>query len=89
MIIKTTGVAVALVSALGAFIGAGVAWASQPVIRGCVGSSVSAAAHQPGPFGQFVTGLARDPESRPGISDNVHLLAAGAYSDEEFVNTCN
>jgi hypothetical protein len=50
---------------------------------------VSDAAHQPGPFGQFVSGLAHDPESHPGISDNVHTLAAGGYSDDEFVNTCN
>ena len=69
-------------------VGGGAARADQPVVRG-VGSSVRVAAQQPGPFGQFVAGLARDLESRPGISDNMHTLAAGGYSDDEFVNTCN
>ena len=65
------------------------AWADQPAVRGCVGSSISAAAQQPGPFGQFIAGLARDPESAPGIADDEHTLAAGGYSDDQFVNTCN
>jgi hypothetical protein len=87
--IKKSFTVVALALAVSTIWGAGAAWASQPAVRGCVGSSVSAAAHQPGTFGQFVSGLAHDPESHPGISDNVHTLAAGGYSDDEFVNTCN
>src|SRR4029453_2983421 len=45
--------------------GTGAAGAGQPAVRGCVGSSVSDAAHQPGPVGQFVSGLAHDPEPHP------------------------
>jgi hypothetical protein len=87
--IKKSFAVVALAMSVTTMWGAGAAWAAQPAVRGCVGSSVSAAAHQPGPFGQFVSGLARDPESPPGVSDNVHTLASGGYSDDEFINTCN
>jgi hypothetical protein len=88
MIKKACGAA-ALVLTVGMAYGTTAAWADQPVVRGCVGSSISAAAQQPGPFGQFVADLAQDPESHPGISDNVRTLAAGGYSDDEFVNACN
>lgn len=38
---------------------------------------------------QFISGLARDAESQPGVADNEHALAAGGYTDEQFINTCN
>jgi hypothetical protein len=63
--------------------------AAQPVVRGCVGSTLSGAAHAIAPFGGFVSGYARDRESRPGVSDNVHTIAAGGYTDDDFPNTCN
>jgi hypothetical protein len=88
MIKKSCGAA-ALMLTIGAICGSGAAWAAQPVVPGCVGSSISAAAQQPGPFGQFVAGVAQEPGSHPGVSDNVHTLAAGGYTDDEFVNTCN
>jgi hypothetical protein len=87
--IKKTCTAAALTLAVSTIPAAGTAWADQPAIRGCVGSTISDAAHQPGPFGQFVSGLAHDPESHPGVSDNVHTLAAGGYTDEDIPNTCN
>ncbi|HZC69584.1 MAG TPA: hypothetical protein VE442_02710 [Jatrophihabitans sp.] len=66
------------------------AYAAQPAVQGCVGSSVGAAAQQPGPFGQFVNGVAHDPTSvRPGVGDEVQTLAAGGLPDDEFPNTCN
>ncbi len=86
---KKSCTAVALALAVSTIWGASAAWAGQPAVRGCVGSSISAAAHQPWPFGQFVSGLAHDPESHPGVSDNVHTLAAGGYTDEDIPNTCN
>lgn len=87
--IKKTFTAAALTLAISTIWGTGAAWADQPAVRGCVGSSVSDAAHHLQPVGQFFSDLARDPYSHPGISDNVHTLAAGGYTDEEIPNTCN
>jgi hypothetical protein len=87
--IKTSCVAAALALAAGGICGTSPAWAEQPAVRGCVGFSVSDAAHHLRPVGQFFSDLARDPYSHPGISDNVHTLAAAGYTDEEIPNTCN
>jgi hypothetical protein len=76
-------------SALVVLASASAAGAGQPAVRGCVGSSISAAAHAINPYGQFVEQFAQDPQSHPGVSDDVHTLAAGGYTDAQFPNTCN
>jgi hypothetical protein len=63
--------------------------AAQPAVKGCVGSTISSAAHVVQPYGQFVKLFAQDSQSHPGVSDNVHTLAAGGYTDAQFPNTCN
>ena len=86
-ILKTAAIAAgSTLVVLGSATAAG---AGQPAVKGCVGSTISAAAHAIQPYGQFVKGFAQDPLSHPGVSDNVHTLAAGGYTDAEFPNTCN
>ena len=65
------------------------ALASQPAVNGCVGASISGAAHAIQPYGQFVSQFARDAQSHPGVSDDVHTLAAGGFTDAQFPNSCN
>ena len=70
-------------------IGAGTASAAQPVVRGCMGQSVSANAHALHPYGQVV--LKPNAPSNPfgTIGDAVHAVQAGQVPDDVFPNTCN
>lgn len=60
--------------------------AGQPANQGCLGASVSPAAHV-GQFGQLVVApTARDAR---GVGEVVQLILAGEFPDEGFPNTCN
>lgn len=66
-------------------VGAGSASAATPAVKGCVGESISAYAKDDGPYGAFISVVARD--SRLG--DNVQLVQAGLLHDDSYKNTCN
>jgi hypothetical protein len=65
--------------------------AATPSVRGCVGTSISAAATSSdgATFGHFVSGVARDTSERPGVGDAVQALESGQVLDRDFANTCN
>ena len=66
-------------------VGAGPASAKQPVVKGCVGESVSSNAKADGPYGAFISFIASD----GGLGDDVQLVQAGLIPDEAYENTCN
>jgi hypothetical protein len=76
---------IAIITAFAAAGTAPAASAAQPIVHGCTGDSISAAAHAIAPWGQFVSQLARTGE----ISDDVHALQAGGLTDDDFPNSCN
>jgi len=69
----------------------GAAFASQPVVPNCVGTTFSGAAHalEPGALGAVVTGFAQAPDGQPGLGDGILALQAGGVPDEIANNTCN
>lgn len=71
---------------------AGSAGAGKPAVQGCVGSTLSDAAHNlpPGDLGALIVGFAQAPETaHPGLGDGIQDLQAGLVPDEVAVNTCN
>jgi hypothetical protein len=70
---------------------AATASAAQPVSQGCVGDTVTAAAHAVHPYGSAVSGFAHDTSNgnRAGVGDDLQALQAGQVPDEVFPNTCN
>jgi hypothetical protein len=80
-------VSMSLLATLG--LNTGVAGASQPANRACVGESLSALASTqpfPGAFGEGTRFFAQLPGPH---SDNIQALQAGVVPDEVVPNTCN
>ena len=72
------------------------AGASRPVVQGCVGSTLSGAAHDlqdigapPGALGDIMSGFAHSPDGQPGLGDGIQVLQAGQLPDEVAANNCN
>jgi hypothetical protein len=75
-------------------ISAGAVGAATPATRGCVGSTLSAAAadaHSQGiPLGLIIRDFAQDPNTaHVGLGDDIQVLQAGFVPDEIVPNTCN
>ena len=73
------------VIATAVLVGTGSASAAKPVVTGCVGASVSSNAKAEGPYGAFISSVARD----GGLGDDVQAVQAGLVPDELYENTCN
>jgi hypothetical protein len=68
--------------------GMGTASAGQPAVQGCFGASVSANAGLPGPYGQFVSGIA--PRNGLGsVGEAVQAVQAGLIPDQVYPNSCH
>jgi hypothetical protein len=70
-------------------IAAGTASATQPVVRGCAGQSVSANAKALHPYGQVVLSPNAPRNDFGTVGDAVQAFHAGQFPDEVLPNTCN
>ncbi len=70
---------------------AGFAFADQPVVPNCIGTTTStnARALPPGGLGERRSGFAQADDGSPGFGDSIHFLAAGVVPDFIANNTCN
>jgi hypothetical protein len=68
------------------------AGAATPVVKGCVGTSLSTlakASPAPGAFGHAVVSFAQDPLSKPGLGDGIQALQTGQVPQDVVPNTCS
>jgi hypothetical protein len=82
VVARLAGVALATTAITG-LVAPGVAGAAQPVVRTCVGTTFSGAAHsfRPRALGSAVRGFARAGDRRPGLGHNIQVLQAGLVPD--------